>query len=50
LFGKSHGKKLLGRPWCKRVDNIEMVLKETGCEVADWNKESSIIFWDVTSC
>jgi hypothetical protein len=38
LFGKSHRKKLLGRPGCKRVDDIEMDVKETGCYVADWNK------------
>jgi len=31
LVGKPEGKRLLGRPRCRRVDNIRMDLQEMGC-------------------
>jgi hypothetical protein len=33
LVGKPEGKRLLGRPRCKLVDNIQMDLVEIGCMV-----------------
>ena len=36
LVGKQEGKRLLGRPRCRRVDNIRMYLQEVGCGYMDW--------------
>jgi hypothetical protein len=36
LVGKPEGKRLLGRPRCKRVDNIKMDLREIGWNGMDW--------------
>jgi hypothetical protein len=36
LAGKPQGKKLLGRPRRKWVENIKMDLKERGLEGVDW--------------
>ena len=36
LVGKSEGKRPLGRPRCRWVDNIRMDLQEVGCEYMDW--------------
>jgi hypothetical protein len=36
LMGKPEGKRPLGRPRYKLVDNIEMDLRETGWEGVDW--------------
>jgi len=36
LVGKPEGKRPLGRPRCRRVDNIKMDLKEVGCGGMDW--------------
>jgi hypothetical protein len=33
---KSDGKRPLGRPRCRCVNNIKMNLRETGLEGADW--------------
>jgi hypothetical protein len=33
---KREGKRPLGKYWGRWEDNIEMDLKETGCEDADW--------------
>ena len=36
LVGKPEGKRLLGRPRRRWVDNIRMDLKEVGCGYVDW--------------
>jgi len=36
LVGKAEGKRPLGRPRCRWVDNIRMVLQEVGCGYVDW--------------
>jgi hypothetical protein len=36
LVGKSEGKRPLGRPRCRRIDNIKMDLLEIGLNVVDW--------------
>jgi len=36
LVGKPKEKRPLGRPRCRRKDNIKMDLKEVGCEGMDW--------------
>jgi len=36
LVGKSEGKKPLGRPRCRWVDNIRMKLQEVECGYMDW--------------
>ena len=36
LVGKPEGKRPLGRPRCRRVDNIRMDLQEVGCGYVDW--------------
>jgi len=36
LVGKPEGKKPLGRPRCRWVDNIRMDLQEVGCGYMDW--------------
>jgi hypothetical protein len=33
---KPEGKRQLGRPTCRWVDNIKMDLREKGCDVMDW--------------
>jgi len=33
LVGKPEGKRPLGRPRCRWVDNIKMDLQEVGCEM-----------------
>ena len=38
IQGKSEGKRLLGRPWCRWVDKIKMDLQEVGCGSMDWIK------------
>jgi hypothetical protein len=38
LVGKPEGKRLLGRPRCRREDNNKMDLQEVGCEAMDWIK------------
>ena len=35
-MGKLEGKKPLGRPRCRREDNIKMDLQEVGCGGMDW--------------
>jgi len=35
LVGKPEGKKPLGRPMCRRENNIKMDLQEVGCEGMD---------------
>ena len=35
-MGKLEGKKPLGRPRCRRLDNIRMDLQEVGCGYMDW--------------
>ena len=34
--GDTEGKRPLGRPRCKREDNIKMDLQEVACGVMDW--------------
>jgi hypothetical protein len=36
LVGKPEGKKLLGRPRCRWMDNIKMYLREVGWDGVDW--------------
>ena len=36
LVGKPEGKRPLGRPWHRWVDNIRMDLQEVGCGYMDW--------------
>jgi hypothetical protein len=36
LVGKPEGKRPLGRPRCRWIDNIEMDLSEIGVSVVDW--------------
>ena len=36
LVGKPEGKRPLGRPRCRWVDNIRMDLQEVGCGCMDW--------------
>jgi hypothetical protein len=36
LVGKAQGKRPLGRPRCRSVDNIKMVLREIGWVGMDW--------------
>jgi hypothetical protein len=37
LVGKPEGKRPLGRPRCRREDNIKMDLQEVGCRgFGDW--------------
>ena len=36
LVGKPEGKRPLGRPRCRWVDNIQMDLQELGCGYVDW--------------
>ena len=36
LVGKLEGKRPLGRPRCRWVDNIRMDLQEVGCGYMDW--------------
>jgi hypothetical protein len=36
LVGNPEGKRLLGRPRCRWVDNIIMDLRERGCNGMDW--------------
>ena len=36
LVGKPEGKRPLGRPRCRWVDNIRMDLHEVGCGYVDW--------------
>ena len=36
LIGKPEGKRPLGRPRCRWVDNIRLDLQEMGCRYMDW--------------
>ena len=36
FVGKPQGKRPLGRPRCRWVDNIRMDLQEVGCGYLDW--------------
>ena len=36
LVGKPDGRRPLGRPRCRWVDNIRMNLQEVGCVYIDW--------------
>jgi hypothetical protein len=36
LVGKPEGKRPLGRPRCRRDENIMMDLQEVGCGAMDW--------------
>jgi hypothetical protein len=36
LVGKPEGKRPLGRPRRRSVDNIKMDLREKGCDGVDW--------------
>ena len=36
LVGKPEGRRPLGRPRCRCVDNIRMDLQEVGCGYMDW--------------
>ena len=36
LMGKPEGRRPLGRPRCRCVDNIRMDLQEVGCGYMDW--------------
>jgi len=36
LVGKREGKRPLGRPWLRWVDNIRMDLQEVGCGYMGW--------------
>jgi hypothetical protein len=34
--GKPEGKRPMGRPRCRREDNIKMNVQEVGCECMHW--------------
>jgi len=36
LVGKPEGKRPMGRPRCRRVNNIRTDLQEVGCGYIDW--------------
>jgi len=36
LVGKPEGRRSLGRPGCRCVNNIKMDLQEVGCGCMDW--------------
>jgi hypothetical protein len=36
LVGNQEGKRPLGRPRCRWVDNINIALREIGCGGTDW--------------
>jgi len=36
LLGKPEGRRPMGRPRCKWVDNIRTDLQEVGCVYMDW--------------
>ena len=36
LVGKPEGKRPLGRPKCRREENIKMDLREMGCDPGEW--------------
>jgi len=36
LVGKPEGKRPMGRPRCRSVDNISLDLQEVGCGYMDW--------------
>ena len=36
LLGKPEGRRSLGRPRCRRVDNVRMDLQVVGCRYMDW--------------
>ena len=36
LVGKPEGRRTMGRPRCRRVDNIRMDFQEVGCGYMDW--------------
>jgi hypothetical protein len=36
LVGKPEGKRPVGRPICRWIDNIKMDLSEIGLNVVDW--------------
>jgi hypothetical protein len=36
MVGKPEGKRPLGRPRCRWIDNIKMVILEIGLNVVDW--------------
>jgi len=36
LVGKPEGRRSLGRPWRRWMDNIRMDLQEVGCGYMDW--------------
>ena len=36
IAGKPEGRRQLGRPWRRWVDNIRTDLQEVGCEYMDW--------------
>jgi hypothetical protein len=36
LVGKPEGKRLLGRPRCRWIDNIKMDFLQIGLSVVDW--------------
>ena len=36
MVGKPEGKRPLGRPRCRWVDNIRTDLQEVGCAYMDW--------------
>jgi hypothetical protein len=36
LVGKPEGRRPLGRPRCRWVDNIRMAAREVGCGYMDW--------------
>jgi hypothetical protein len=38
FVGKPEGKRPLGKPRRRCVDNIKMDLREIGCDVVDWIK------------
>jgi hypothetical protein len=41
LVGKPEGKRLLGRPRCRLVDNIKIDLREIGWDDIDWTDLAS---------
>jgi hypothetical protein len=48
MVGKPEGKRPLGRPRHRWIDNIKMDLLEIGLSVVDWIGLGSIKCWETT--
>jgi hypothetical protein len=44
LVGEPEGKRPLGRPWHRWMDNIKMYIQEVGWWCIEWKKRKLLIF------